>query len=117
MGRPNVRKAPGWSQLRKIDTGALKGNGLTQPKCTRSSNLTWRGTTHPTKQCHKGENGKWAARTCTRHLGDHNLEKLIRAPSNETTRPEHARSGDLPWRETAHPTERFHKGENDKWVT
>ena len=29
MGHPNVHKAPRWSQLSKIDTGALEQNGAT----------------------------------------------------------------------------------------
>ena len=30
MGHPNMHKGPGWSQLSKADTGALKQNNLTR---------------------------------------------------------------------------------------
>ena len=73
---------------------------------------------HPTKRCHKGENGKRATRTCTRHSGGHNLAKLIRAPANKTTQPECAWLGDLTWHDMTCPTERCeNKRENKQWVS
>ena len=50
--------------------------------------LTRRDPARPTKWTHMGAHGKWAARTCKRHLGDHNLANLTRAPSGQTTRPD-----------------------------
>ena len=118
MGHLNMHKAPRRSQLSKADTGALERNNMTRPECAWSGVLTRRNTTRPNERFHKGENGKWAARTCTRHPDGHNLAKLIWAPSNETTRPERARSGNLTRHDTTHLTERIcHKGENIKWAT
>ena len=57
-GRSNVHKAPEQSQLSKTDTGALERNGSTRPECARSGDLTWWDTALPTKQSHKGANGK-----------------------------------------------------------
>ena len=79
MSHPNVYKAPGQSQLRKTDTSTLEQNGPTRTRPVGRPH-----TAHPTERCHKGANGNWAARTCIRHLGGHNLAKLIWAPSNET---------------------------------
>ena len=94
----------------------VPSNETTQPECAWSGALTRRDTARPTERCHKGENGKRAARTCTRHPGSHNLEKLIWAPSNETTQTERTHSGDLTWLDTTCTTERCHKGENGKWA-
>ena len=63
-----------------------------------------------------GENGKWAARTCTRHPGGHNLAKLIQAPSNETILPERARSGDLTRQDTARPDRTMPHGSKWKFI-
>ena len=82
-----------------------------------SGALTRCNTAHPTEQCHKGENGKWATQMSTRHSGGHHLAKLIWAPSNEMPRPEHTRLGDLTRRDKARLTERCHKGANRKWAT
>ena len=98
------------------------------PEHTRLSDLTWRNMMHPKKRCHKGENNKRATRMCTRHPGGHNLAKLIRAPSNESVRPECAWSGTLTRRDMARlpkrsPSpktclpERTHMGENGKRAT
>ena len=92
-------------------------NEMAQPECTRSGDLTRCDTARLTKRCHKGENGKWAARTCTRHPSGHKLEKLIWAPSNKTTRTKHARLGDLTRRDTVYPNKRCHKGSNGKRAT
>jgi len=35
MGRPNVHKAPGCSQLSKTDTGSLQRNGMTRTRLVR----------------------------------------------------------------------------------
>ena len=102
MGHRNMHKlALGGSQLSKTDTG----------------DLTRRDTAHPTERCHKGENDKRVTRTCTRHSGGHNLAKLIWVSSNKTARPKHARSGELARCDTTCPTERCHKGENNKQAT
>ena len=92
-------------------------NEMDRPECAWSGDLTHCDTACPNEQCHMGENSKWATQTCTRHLGGHNLEKLIWVPSNKTTRLERAQSGDLPRHDMARPTERCHKGENGKWAT
>ena len=97
-GCQNVHKAPGQSQLSKTDTGALERNGPTRPEHARSGDLTQRDTSCPTERRHKGANGKWVAQTCTRHPSGHNLEKMIRAPSNETTQPD----PNAPGRATSH---------------
>ena len=60
MGCLNVHKAPGQSQLSKTATNALQQNGLTQPECARSCDLTWRDTMHQNERCHKGEYDKQA---------------------------------------------------------
>ena len=61
MGRPNVHKALGQSQLSETDMGALELSSPTRPKCTWSGDLTLRDTTRLTEQiCHKGENNKQA---------------------------------------------------------
>jgi len=99
--RKNVHKAPVWSQLSKPYTGAL-------PRCDAF---------RPTKRMHKGENRKQPAWTCTRHWCGHNLANLIRAPSNEMTRPKLVSSGTLPRRDTLRPTKWTHKGENGKRPT
>ena len=89
-----MQKAPKQSKLSKNNMGALEENN--QTKRTQLGDLTRRDMTRLIEQiCHKGANRKWAARTCTRHPSGHNLAKLIRAPSNETTQPKRARSGDL----------------------
>ena len=76
MGRSSVQKAPGQSQLIKTDTSAIERNGLTRPERARSGGLTWRNRAHLNEQCHKGENGKRAARTCTRHPGGYSLANV-----------------------------------------
>ena len=89
MGHLNVHKAPGRSQLSKNDTGALERNGPTRTRLV--GDHTRCDTTRLTERiCHKGENNKRAARTCTRHPHSQNLAKLIQVPSNKTARPEHA---------------------------
>ena len=105
VGHLNMQKAPGQSQLRKTDTGALERNGPTGPERAWSRELTWCDMARPTELYHIGANGKWAARTCTMHLGGQNLAKLIRAPLKEMDQPGHAQSGDLTWRDMARPTE------------
>ena len=80
MNCMNVHKAPMWSQLSKFDTAALKRNDPTRTRLVGRPDMV-----HPNKQRHKGENGKWTARTCKRHPCGHNLENLIRSPSNKTT--------------------------------
>ena len=94
-GRSNVHKAPEQSQLSKTDTGALERNSQTRLERARSGDLTRHETARPIEQCHKGDNGKRATPTCTRHPVGHNLAKLISAPSNEMDRPKRARLGDL----------------------
>ena len=100
MGCLNVHKALGWSQITKSNMGALEPNDL-----NRTDALIWHDIVCPPERMLMGENGKWATRTCTRHPGGHNLAKLIRAPLNETTRPECAWSADLTRCDTARPTE------------
>jgi len=93
----------------------VPSNETTWPELISSGALPRRNALRPLEQTHKGENNKWLAQTCTRHPCGHNLENLIRAPSNETTQPELVSSGALPRRNALRPTERTHKGENGKW--
>ena len=95
----------------------VPSNETAQPERTRSGDLTRRDTTRSTERCHKGANDKRASRTCTRHTGGHNLAKLIRVPSKETTRPQRSRLGELTRDNMAHPTEQCHMGKNGKWAS
>ena len=108
-GSSNMYKAPVQSQIRKNYIGTLERNSSTQHKCARSSDLTRCDMARPTEPCLKGENGKWATRTCTRHPGGHNLAKLIWVPLNETTQPD----SDVPGRATSQYDATRHARPND----
>ena len=106
---------PGGHNLTKLIRAA--SNETTRTERARLGDLAQRDMVHPIERCHKGENGKQATQTCTRHPGGHNLAKLIWAPSNEMAQLERTQLDDLTRPDTTRLTERIcHKGANRKWA-
>ena len=111
----NVHKGLRQSQLSKTDTGTLERNNPTRTRSIGRPHMV-RQYTAPNRMMLQGRKWQMGCPNMHKALGQSQLSKTDTGAleRNGLTRLERARLGDLTWHDTTHPTERCHKGENEK---